>query len=220
MTYKCKCDREFENPQAYNGHKSHCKPHMDSLGKTVPESNWKFRRKSTLGHKLSPEHKQSISNSLKGKSKGIANSEEDEMKRKRKISNSMKKNPLAGGLRKGSGRGKKGWYKNYFCDSTWELAWVIYHIENKIIFRRNYEAFEYVFNGEIKKYYPDFIIENMYYEIKGRRNYNDLDNQTREKIKQFKGNLTVLLQEEMKQYLNYVTSKYGKDFHKLYDKEV
>ena len=132
----------------------------------------------------------------------------------------MKKNPLAGGLRNGSGRGKKGWYKNYFCDSTWELAWVIYHLENQIVFRRNYEAFEYEFKGDVKKYYPDFIIEDTYYEIKGRRNYNDLDNQTKEKIKQFKGNLTVLLQSEMKQYLDYTISKYGKDFHKLYNTEV
>ena len=220
MSYKCKCGREFENPQAYNGHKSHCKPHMDFLGKKVPESNFRFRKKSTKGKQLSEEHRISIANSLKGKSKGIANSEEREIERKRKISDSMKKNPLAGGLRNGSGRGKKGWYKNYFCDSTWELAWVIYNLENGIIFRRNYESFEYKFDGKIKKYYPDFIIDDVYYEIKGRRNYKDLDEQTKEKIEQFKGNLTVLFQNEMKQYLDYSILKYGKDFYKLYNTEV
>ena len=220
MSYKCKCGREFENPQAYNGHKSHCKPHMDSLGKKVPESNFRFRKKSTKGKQLSEEHRISIANSLKGKSKGIANSEERETERKRKISDSMKKNPLAGGLRDGSGRGKKGWYKNYFCDSTWELAWVIYNLENGIIFRRNYESFEYKFDGKIKKYYPDFIIDDVYYEIKGRRNYKDLDEQTKEKIEQFKGNLIVLFQKEMKQYLDYSILKYGKDFYKLYNTEV
>ena len=209
----------FENPQAYNGHKSHCKPHMDSLGKVIPPSNWRFRTKTTAGRTLSGEHKKSISNSLKGKSKGIANSEEREMERRRKISNSMKKNPLGGGLRKGSGRGKKGWYKNHFCDSTWELAWVIYHLEKDISFKRNIEYFEYEFKGKIKKYYPDFIIKDIYYEIKGRREYKDLDDQTRDKIDQFKGNLKVLFQKDMKPYLDYAISKYGKDFHKLYNTE-
>ena len=41
---------------------------------------------------------------------------------KRKISETMKNNYNAGGLRHGSGRGHKGWYKNYFCDSTYELS--------------------------------------------------------------------------------------------------
>ena len=49
----------------------------------------------------------------------------------------MKKNPLSGGLRHGSGRGKKGWYKGYWCDSTWELAWVIYQLDNGKVPVRN-----------------------------------------------------------------------------------
>ncbi len=49
-----------------------------------------------------------IRNSLIGKSKGIASTPEKEEIRRKNISISMRKNPLSGGLRKGSGRGKKG----------------------------------------------------------------------------------------------------------------
>lgn len=41
--------------------------------------------------------------------RGKAGTEEREIIRRKKISETMKKNPKAGGLRKGSGRGIKGW---------------------------------------------------------------------------------------------------------------
>lgn len=31
--YKCECGREFNNPQSFNGHKSHCIVHMEQCGK-------------------------------------------------------------------------------------------------------------------------------------------------------------------------------------------
>jgi hypothetical protein len=149
---------------------------------------------------------------LTGKSKN----EEDEIKRRNRISETMKKNPKAGGYRKGSGRGKSGWYKDIWCDSSWELAWVIYHLDHKIDFKRNTNSFVYEFDGKTRKYQPDFVIEDVYYEIKGRRSYNDLDDITKEKISQFKNKLIVLYEKEMKHILQYVTSKYGSDFIKMY----
>ena len=129
----------------------------------------------------------------------------------------MKKNQLAGGLRKGSGRGKKGWYKGFWCDSSWELAWVIYNLEHNIIFERNNTGFEYEYKNKKKKYYPDFIINNTYYEIKGRRCYADMDSENKEKIKNFKFNLVVLYSNDIKPYLDYVIKKYGKDYIILYE---
>jgi hypothetical protein len=32
-TYICECNREFNNPQSFNGHKSHCKIHMIAMNK-------------------------------------------------------------------------------------------------------------------------------------------------------------------------------------------
>ena len=58
---------------------------------------------------------------------------------KQRISQSGRVNKLAGGYRRGSGRGKKGWYKGYWCDSSWELAWVIYSLEHGVEFTRNWK---------------------------------------------------------------------------------
>ena len=122
-----------------------------------------------------------------------------------------------GGLRRGSGRGMKGWYLGYWCDSSWELAWVIYHLENGFTFERNDKGFEYFYKNKIKKYYPDFIMDGKYYEIKGRKGFNSLDNQNKQKIIQFKEEILVFYEKEMEPILEYCINKYGKDFTKLYD---
>jgi len=114
------------------------------------------------------------------------------------------------------GRGKFGWYKDYWCDSTWELAFVIYNLDHDIKFERNKEGFEYIYNGEVCKYYPDFILEDgTYLEIKGYMNGKD-----EEKIKQFKFPLKVLSTNEILPYINYVkeTYKIDKLYHLYNDK--
>ena len=123
----------------------------------------------------------------------------------------------SGGYRKGGGRGKSGWYKGYWCDSSYELAWVMYHIDHGIKFRRNTQSFPYEFDGDPHLYYPDFeLLEtNQLIEIKGF-----FTEQTYQKIKsvnnrQFK----VLGKNEMIPYIEYAKSTYGKDFVNLYDKQ-
>ena len=101
------------------------------------------------------------------KCKGIAGTPEKEIERRKKISISMKKNPKSGGLRRGSGRGKKGWYKGYWCDSSWELAWVIYQLDNDKKIERNWNKFDYFYENKKHYYIPDFLMDNKYYEIKG-----------------------------------------------------
>ena len=163
-------------------------------------------------HWENENYRQKVINSLKGRCFGRASSKEKESERKRKISETAKRNKIAGGLRKGSGRGKKGWYKGFWCDSSWELAFVIYNLEHNITFERNREGFEYIFEGEKHKYYPDFIIENEYYEIKGYRT-----KQLEVKISQFEHILNVIDNLHIKPYLDYVISKYGEDFIRLYE---
>lgn len=113
------------------------------------------------------------------------------------------------------GRGIQGWYKNIWCDSKWELAFVIYSLENNIKFIRNKKGFQYSYNNIQHTYYPDFFLteENMYIEIKGWENEKD-----KEKKKQFQYSLKVLYKKDLIDILNYVKEKYGKDFEKLYDK--
>lgn len=121
-----------------------------------------------------------------------------------------------GGLRKGAGRGKKGWYAGYWCDSSWELAWVIYSLEHNINFKRNKKYFLYTYNNKIYKYYPDFILaDGTFIEIKG---YETLD-KWQEKLAQFPTNqkLIVYNKNTIKPYLNYVIQKYGNNFIDLYN---
>jgi hypothetical protein len=131
----------------------------------------------------------------------------------------MKENPelhkqtssKGGGLKKGCGKGKKGWYMGFWCDSSWELAFVIYHLDLGSNIKRNTEFFNYVYEGKNYKYYPDFILNNEYVEIKGYES-----NKAKEKKKQFPHKLIMYYSKEMKPILEYVINKYGKDFIKLY----
>lgn len=134
---------------------------------------------------------------------------------KQKISATAKVNKRSGGYREGSGRGKKGWYKGYFCDSSWELAFVIYNLEHGIQFERNKKRFTYTFNNKEYHYLPDFIVDGKYVEIKGY-----WCEQWEAKYKQFPKNetLQVLTKNEIQTYLNYVIDKHGKDFISLYEK--
>lgn len=108
--------------------------------------------------------------------------------------------------------GKRGFYKGFHCDSSYELAFVIYHLENNIPFCRNIEGFEYKWNGTVRKYYPDFILNGEYIEIKGWMNDRD-----KEKIKSFTKPIRVLLRKDMDYIFDYVINKYGKDFIRLYE---
>lgn len=118
-----------------------------------------------------------------------------------------------GGLRQGSGRGKKGWYKGYWCDSSWQLAFVIYNLDHNIKFERNKEYYEYEYENKIHNYFPDFILEDgTLIEIKG---IMDKKNQT--KIKAINKPILVIDKEGIKKYLDYVIQKYGTNFIELYE---
>lgn len=120
-----------------------------------------------------------------------------------------------GGFREKSGTSKKGWYKGIWCGSSWELAWVIYHIEKQIPFSRNSEGFKYNFDGKDRKYYPDFKVGEQYIEIKGYKK-EDVDSKVNQFPKDKK--LVVLYKNDLKEIFDYVYLKYGKNIHELYDK--
>lgn len=126
-----------------------------------------------------------------------------EEQRKRKISETSRKNKKSGGYRIGSGHGKKGWYKGIFCDSTWELAYVIYCLDHDIKIERNKQMFDYEYNGEIRKYLPDFIVDNKLVEVKGWKDPKWL---VKEKV--FR-NIKIIDKDEIQQYIDYVKSTYN-----------
>jgi len=118
-----------------------------------------------------------------------------------------------GGLRKNSYKQyKSGWYKGIHCDSSWELSIVIYYTEHNLFIERNKQYRTYVYNNKSYKYYPDFITEEGLLEVKGYKS-----DKWNAKIEQ-NPDIKVLYKNDMKPYLQYVISKYGADFIKLYDK--
>lgn len=121
-----------------------------------------------------------------------------------------------GGYRFGSKKKHSGKYKGYWCDSSWELAFVIYNLEHNVKFERNLQDFKYVHNNIERKYYPDFIMEDgNYLEIKGYFRNTDIL-----KIEQFPHKLEVLDKVKMKPILKYVKSKYGTNFINLYENNI
>lgn len=121
-----------------------------------------------------------------------------------------------GGYRKGSGKGKHGWYKGFWCDSSWELAFTIYNIDHNIKFQRYKGYFEYEYKGEKYKYYPDYIMsDGSLVEIKGR---HDVE-QWKIKLECIPSTivLRVITWKEIQVYLKYVKNKYGNDFINLYE---
>jgi len=120
----------------------------------------------------------------------------------------------SGGCRKGSGVGKSGWYNGIWCDSSYELAWVIFNIENGISFERNKIKFSYTWNGKNYNYYPDFIVNEQLIEIKGY-----VDERTEVKLKSV-NNLIILFKKDLVNEFKYVEDKYGKNFIKLYQDKI
>jgi hypothetical protein len=73
----------------------------------------------------------------------------------------------SGGYRPGSGRSKSGHYKGFYCGSTYELGFLIYHLDKGSDIKRCTDTFTYEYKGKNHTYHPDFIINNIIYEIKG-----------------------------------------------------
>lgn len=114
----------------------------------------------------------------------------------------------------GHSRAKHGWYKGIHCDSSWELAYLIYCFEHNISIIRNKSGFYYCYEGKTHFYFPDFYLSDIdtYVEIKGY-----LDARALTKQEQFSKHLITLYQKDLVDVLSYVESKYGKDFIKLYE---
>lgn len=122
------------------------------------------------------------------------------------------KSPLMGGYRPGSGRSKSGWYKGFYCGSTWELAFLIWCLDHEIPIERCNEKFSYSLEGKQRTYLPDFRINDLYVEIKGF-----LTNQVQEKTSQFPKKLIILFEEDLQHVFNYVKNVYGNNYFELYE---
>ena len=71
---------------------------------------------------------------------------------------------------------------------------------------------ENMFEDVERNYIPDFILNESFIEIKGY-----ISEQWEAKMAQFNEPLKVLYKDDIKPYLDYVESKYGKGFISLYE---
>lgn len=179
-------------------HERHCHSNVDRI-----ENN-----QGRKGEKRKP-HSEETKKLLSLKATGRAKTEIAEKERIRKISEKAKL--YNGGYRVGSGRGKKGWYNGIFCDSSWELAYIIYCTDHNIPITRNLEKRQYEYNGQILNYIPDFVVDGKLVEIKGYK--------TEQWMAKYKANndIIVLYETDMHCIIKYVTDTYGKNFVRFYD---
>lgn len=113
----------------------------------------------------------------------------------------------AGGYRIGSGRGKQGRYKGIHCDSSWELAFLVYNMDHNIPIQRCTDPITYNFEGKSHKYYPDFNVNGQLIEIKGYKT-----KQWEAKLSAAKNKIITLYIQDIQIYLQYVRNKYGKNW--------
>lgn len=215
--FRCVCGRKFNSKNALNSHKGKCKiikPEYISPSKKEGYIN-PMKGKTAWNKGLTKEtskiiNKAStlISSSLKNKP-GHKLTDETKLKLSLIMKEKYSNNPP-----KVAGRSKRGWYKGFYCRSSWELAYLIYQLEHNINIEPVSTGFKYIWNDSIHTYFPDFYLpdENVYIEIKGYYSERSI-----EKTNQFKGNLKILRYRDLQIYLQYVINKYGKNFISLYE---
>ena len=208
----CKfCYKECHNKNSLSNHQIRCYNNPErrisgGVGKKGPTGRPSWCKGLT---KESDPRVAKMTAHLKGKRFG-ASLHGHTQETKDKLSAHAKKVGLGGHVQ-GSGRGKKGWYNGFFCDSSWELAYLIYHLDHGISIERCTEVRTYIWENKVRKYYPDFIVNGKIIEIKGY------------KTAQWEAKLganpdvRVLYEKDLKIYIDYVIQKYGKNYINLYE---
>ena len=232
------CGRSFNSGNQLTKHKFHCnqKTPEERISKSFNElqdnlfcqycNKQCHNRNSLLNHerkcKLNPNRVDSYfihyNPSHPVWNKGLTvNTDERVAKYTNSIKQWHKEHPHATGgmIPKNAKVCKFGTYKGIYCDSSWELAVLIYHLDHHIDIHRNFNSFNYTYNNKVYNYYPDFIIDNnTFIEVKGIYREND-----QYKIEQFPTDKTlyVIDKSNISKYLKYCNQVYG-DISLLYDR--
>lgn len=115
--------------------------------------------------------------------------------------------------KKGTGRGKNGYYADIYCSSTYELAFVIWAIDWGLPIQRSTRRIDYSHAGKSRAYYPDFEIGNTTYEIKGRK---EAGTNAKARAARAVCNYVLIDKSKIGFYLDYVRAKYGKKVEDIY----
>lgn len=125
------------------------------------------------------------------------------------------------------GRVKGYVYKDIHFDSSWELAYYIWLIDNNKDFIYH-PSFSFTYLGDDEKehdYYPDFLVEGKFYEIKGTQFFNEREEPYNMYTKNFwwnkynlmkKHGVIILKKSDIQVYLKYIENTYGKKYLKQF----
>ena len=118
-------------------------------------------------------------------------------------------------------------YQGIHFDSSWELAYYIWLKDNNksFIYHPNF-SIKYVDDyGVDREYFPDFLIEGTFVEIKGCQFFDKEGNPYNPYKKEtwnnkyrllLENNVQILRQEKINEYLKYIKIKYGKGYLKKF----
>ena len=125
---------------------------------------------------------------------------------------------------------KKYFYDKLYFDSLWELYFYVYHKDKNDIIIREPITLKYKVGEITKKYFPDFSVNGKLFEIKSAFFFEDRDD-TKKFIDPYNGNLDladakwdcmmknnveIISTTKIKPYIDYVETKYGKNFAENY----
>ena len=105
-------------------------------------------------------------------------------------------------------------YDNEYFDSSWELAYYYFLKSNKVNFTFHPTSIEYFVNGKKHHYFPDFIVDGRFVEIKGDNFFENgkminPSNRSKDNIAQAKFdlmkelNVKILRMSDIKEYLTF-----------------
>lgn len=118
-------------------------------------------------------------------------------------------------------------YNNIHFDSSWELAYYIWLTDNKrsFIYHPPYNLNYIDDNGIPRDYFPDFLVDGKFIEIKGEQ-FFDKDGNPYNLYKKetwynkykllIENNITIIRQAEINTYLKYIKNTYGKNYLKQF----
>ena len=118
-------------------------------------------------------------------------------------------------------------YNNIHFDSGWELAYFIYLKDNNINFEYHPKiSFKYLDNlGKERLYYPDFLVNGEFQEIKGNQFFNENNEPYSRYDNDFwwekyncmrENSVKILKYEDLAPIFEYIDFKYGKDYIKSF----
>lgn len=184
------CNKEVEGEISKKQHEIRCKKNPNKIN--VKPSYGMLGKKGANQYTYGAEVKESTRKKLSDAGKKQIWTEERKEKHSIAMKQAVKNNPEAY-TSSNRGRTKQIIYNGIKFHGGWELEFYQYCEKNNISVERNFESFEYEWNG-IRSYFPDFYLSDfdLYVEIKGYKTDRDVA-----KWKNFPKKLKIIMKKEI-----------------------